>query len=123
MSCPRCEAPVDDAVLRKLGGLCPRCVLKFTEELETPQFPGLQILGVVGRGGMGIVYKAKENDDGRTVALKVLSPRFASSPEFVERFTREARALEQLSRPDIVAIHRFGVHDGVPYLVMEYVEG
>jgi len=123
MNCPRCESPADDAVLRKLGGLCPRCLLRFTEELEAPAFPGLEIVGVLGRGGMGIVYKAIDNADGRTVALKVLSPRYASSPEFIERFTREARALAQLSHPDIVAIDRSGIHDGVPYLVMEYVEG
>jgi len=123
MNCPRCSAPTDEAVLRKLGGLCPRCLLKFTEELEAPAFPGLDIVGVLGRGGMGIVYKAIDTSDGRTVALKILSPRFASSPEFVERFTREARALSQLSHPDIVSIERSGVHDGVPYLVMEYVEG
>src|SRR5690349_834856 len=123
MNCPRCDSPTDEAVLRKLGGLCPRCLLKFTEELEAPAFPGLEIVGVLGRGGMGIVYKAIDQADGRTVALKVLSPRYASSPEFIERFTREAQALAQLSHPDIVAIDRSGVHDGVPYLVMEYVEG
>ena len=123
MNCPRCSAPTDEAVLRKLGGLCPRCLLKFTEELEAPTFPGLDIVGVLGRGGMGIVYKAIETAEGRTVALKILSPRYAASPEFVERFTREARALAQLSHPDIVSIERSGIHDGVPYLVMEYVEG
>jgi predicted Ser/Thr protein kinase len=123
MTCPRCQAPADEAVLRKLGGVCPRCLIKFTDELEAPEFPGLQIVGVLGRGGMGIVYKAVDQASGCTVALKILSPRFASSPEFVERFTREARALGQLSHPDVVAIERSGVHDGVPFLVMEYVEG
>lgn len=122
MNCPRCSAPADEAILRKLGGLCPRCLLKFTEELEAPVFPGLEILDILGRGGMGIVYKARTGD-GLLVALKILSPRYATSPEFVERFTREARVLEQLSHPDIVSIERSGVHDGVPYLVMEYVEG
>src|SRR5579862_445369 len=123
MACPRCQAPADEAVLRKLGGVCPRCLITFTEELEAPEFPGLTIVGVLGRGGMGIVYKALDEASGRGVALKILSPRFSSSAEFVDRFTREARALNQLSHPDVVAIERSGVHDGVPFLVMEFVEG
>jgi hypothetical protein len=72
---------------------------------------------------MGVVYKAVQKQLGRTVALKVLSPQLSSDPSFIERFTREARALAQLSHPNIVAIFDSGVHDGVPYLVMEYVDG
>jgi len=122
MNCPKCAAPTAPEVLQKFGGLCPKCLLKFTEEEEVPVFPGLKILGVIGRGGMGIVYKAARAD-GQAVAVKVLSPRYASAPEFIERFTREAEALTKLSHPNIVAIHSSGVHDSVPYLVMEYVEG
>jgi hypothetical protein len=123
MNCPKCQAPADEEQLRKFGGLCPRCLLKFTGEHEPPQFPDLEIIGVLGRGGMGVVYKAVQKSCSRIVALKVLSPRSAATPEFVERFTREAEALAQLDHPNIVAIHRSGVHEGVPYLVMEYVDG
>jgi hypothetical protein len=123
MTCPKCSAPTTADILLKYGGLCPKCLLKFTEEQETPVFPDFEIIGVIGRGGMGIVYKAVRRSDDRTVALKVLSPRYAAAPEFVERFTREAEALAQLNHPNIVAIHQSGVHDGVPYLVMEHVAG
>jgi hypothetical protein len=123
MTCPKCLAPADAEVLRKFGGLCPRCLLKFTGENEPPRFPDYEIVGVIGRGGMGIVYKAVRKSDDRTVALKVLSPRSLGAPEFVERFTREAEALAQLNHPNIIAIHQSGVYDGVPFLVMEYVHG
>jgi hypothetical protein len=123
MTCPKCHDPAEADVLRKFGGLCPRCLLKFTGEHEPPRFPDLEIVGVIGRGGMGIVYKAVRRSDDRTVALKVLSPRSAAAPEFVERFTREAEALAQLSHPNIVRILDSGVHDGVPFLVMEHVVG
>jgi hypothetical protein len=123
MTCPKCQEPAEADVLRKFGGLCPRCLLKFTGEHEPPRFPDLEIIGVIGRGGMGIVYKAVRKSDDRTVALKVLSPRTQGSPEFVERFTREAEALAQLQHPGIVRILQSGVHDGVPFLVMELVDG
>src|SRR5438105_15359629 len=123
MNCPRCQAPAEADLLLKFGGLCPRCLLKFTEEQERPEFPDFEIVGVIGRGGMGIVYKAVRRSDDRVVALKVLSPKAAAAPEFVERFTREAEALAQLNHPNIVAIHRSGIHEGVPYLVMEHVAG
>src|SRR3954468_24754880 len=99
MTCPKCHAPTDAEVLRKFGGLCASCLLQFTGEHEAPRFPDLEIVGVLGRGGMGIVYKAVRKSDDRMVALKVLSPRSAAAPEFVERFTREAEALAQLHHP------------------------
>jgi predicted Ser/Thr protein kinase len=123
MSCPRCDGPATTEALREFGGVCAKCLLEFAAERDAPAFPGLEIERVLGEGGMGVVYKAVQKQLGRTVALKVLSPALASDPSFVERFTREARALAQLSHPNIVAVHESGVHDGVPYLVMEYVEG
>jgi serine/threonine protein kinase len=123
MNCPRCKGPATDETLRDFGGVCPKCLLRFAEEKDAPAFPSLEIVEMVGQGGMGVVYKAIQKNLGRTVALKVLSPQLSTDPEFVQRFTREAKALAQLNHPNIVAIHDSGIHDGVPYLVMEYVEG
>jgi len=123
MSCPRCSAPANDETLREFGGVCPKCLLDFSEEQDAPAFPNLEIVEMLGQGGMGVVYKAVQRNLGRTVALKVLSPQLSDDPEFVERFTREARALASLSHPNIVGIYDSGIHDHVPYLVMEYVDG
>ena len=123
MSCPRCNAPAAEETLREFGGVCPKCLLDFSEEQDAPAFPNLEIVEMVGQGGMGVVYKAVQKNLGRTVALKVLSPHLSADPEFVERFTREARALASMSHPNIVGIYDSGIHDHVPFLVMEYVDG
>jgi len=123
MNCPRCNAPAADETLREFGGVCPKCLLAFTDEKDAPAFPNLEIVEMIGQGGMGVVYKALQKNLNRTVALKVLSPHLSEDPEFVERFTREARALAQLSHPNIVGIHDSGIYDRVPYLVMEYIDG
>jgi serine/threonine protein kinase/predicted esterase len=86
-------------------------------------FPQLQIVELVGRGGMGAVYRAKQPALNRWVALKVLPPQSTQRPGFAERFMREARALARLNHPSIVAVHEFGEAGGTPYFVMEFVEG
>ena len=73
-----------------------------------PHFPDLEILELVGRGGMGVVYKARQKRLDRLVALKILSPKIGQDPAFAERFAREARAMAMLSHPHIVAVHDFG---------------
>ncbi len=123
MNCPRCNSPASEETLREFGGVCPKCLLHFAEEKDAPAFPSLEIVEMIGQGGMGVVYKAVQKSLNRTVALKVLSPTLSTDPEFVERFTREAKALAQLNHPNIVGIYDSGIHDKVPYLVMEYVEG
>src|SRR5262249_51554644 len=92
------------------------------EELA-PLFPQLEILELLGHGGMGAVYKARQVKLRRLVALKILPPAMALSPGFAERLTREARALARLNHPHIVTVHDFGDVNGLYYLVMEYVEG
>jgi len=77
----------------------------------------------IGRGGMGSVYKAQHTLLQRTVAVKVLPPKFAADPEFVQRFKREALALANLSHPNIVAIHDMGQQGEIYFFVMEFVEG
>ncbi len=85
-------------------------------------FPALEILELIGRGGMGCVYKARQRGLDRVVALKIL-PRHAATASFTERFAREARALARLSHPSIVTVYDFGEAGGAYYFVMEYVDG
>jgi serine/threonine protein kinase/capsular polysaccharide biosynthesis protein len=121
-----------------LAGLCPACLLKQgaatdthagsqasdqagpngTKVIETSPppsvievaklFPQLEILGLIGQGGMGAVYQARQPALDRLVALKILPPQGASGPAFSDRFTREARALARLNHPSIVAVYDFG---------------
>jgi eukaryotic-like serine/threonine-protein kinase len=82
-----------------------------------------EIVSAVGAGGMGEVYKAKDTRLDRTVAVKVLPARLSESQEFRQRFEREAKTISQLSHPHICTLHDVGHHDGVEYLVMEFLEG
>src|SRR5262245_27494709 len=77
----------------------------------------------IGRGGMGSVYKATHAMHQRTVAVKVLPPKFARDPEFDGRFQREALALANLAHPNIVAIHDMAQQGEIYFFVMEFVEG
>jgi predicted Ser/Thr protein kinase len=92
------------------------------EELAA-HFPHLEIVKLLGRGGMGAVYQARQQKLDRLVALKVLPAEWSRDPAFAERFAREAKALARLNHPHIVAVHDFGEAGGHFYLVMEYVEG
>jgi serine/threonine protein kinase len=143
-SCRRCEAEVAaDAP----EGLCPACLLRQVidgrhETEDHPpgrspapgfvppapaelalHFPQLEILALLGQGGMGAVYKARQRKLDRMVALKVLPPEVARDSAFAERFTREARSLARLNHPQIVTVHDFGDVDGLYYFTMEYVDG
>ncbi|HXF10183.1 MAG TPA: serine/threonine-protein kinase [Desulfuromonadaceae bacterium] len=136
--CPGCQNPLPpDAP----AGLCPECLLKAgfgtgtepggegtgfvapTAEQVARLFPQLEILGLIGKGGMGAVYKARQPGLDRLVALKILPPGVADAPGFPERFNREARALARLVHPNIVAVHDFGQAGGLHYLIMEFVDG
>jgi len=86
-------------------------------------FPQLELIECLGRGGMGVVYKARQPNLNRLVGLKILAPERERDPAFAERFTHEARALAKLSHPNIVAIYDAGVADGMFYLLMEFVDG
>ena len=87
------------------------------------RFPDMEILSELGRGGMGVVYKARQKTLDRVVALKVLRGDVADDPRFEIRFTREARALARLAHPNIVAMYEFGERDGLFFFVMEFVDG
>jgi serine/threonine protein kinase len=85
--------------------------------------PQFRVEGELGRGGMGVVYRAVQLNLQRPVAIKLLAPHLATDPAFAERFTREARALARMSHPNIVAVYDFGQVGTYFYLVMELVDG
>ncbi len=87
------------------------------------RFPQLQVLELLGRGGMGLVYKARQPRLDRFVALKVLPPETSDREDFAERFLREARLMARLRHPHIVGVYDFGETDGLCWLIMEYVDG
>jgi predicted Ser/Thr protein kinase len=137
--CPQCGGPLPAG---GLAGLCPSCLLKQGAAADTATraeakpfvppaveevaqlFPQLEVLGFLGKGGMGAVYKARQPALDRLVALKILPAQAAPDPGFAERFSREARALARLSHPNIVAVFEFGqVSADLPYFIMEFVDG
>src|ERR1035438_531563 len=137
--CPQCGAPLRESAP---AGLCPNCLMALNLKTETaftgdspaaepplppaqiaPHFPQLEILECLGRGGMGVVYKARQKALKRLVALKLLAPERVNDPRFAERFSREAQALASLNHPNIVTIHDFGQAGGFYFLLMEYVDG
>jgi len=78
---------------------------------------------LIARGGMATVYRGTDLRLGRTVALKVLGGVLVNDPDFVDRFTQEARATAALTHPNVVAVHDQGISEGFPFLVMEFVQG
>ena len=82
-----------------------------------------EILGLIGAGGMGEVYRARDTRLGRDVAIKVLPAQFASDPDRLRRFEQEARAVAALDHPNILAIHDVGTHEAAPFIVTELLEG
>lgn len=144
-NCPECGKPVGDHALQ---GLCPECMLKVGLGSQPPgtqplnpadgnpprfvppdparlaaAFPQLDLLELVGVGGMGAVYKARQRNLDRTVALKILPPDTGQGTAFAERFSREARALARLNHPNIVTVHDFGQAGGFYYFLMEFIDG
>lgn len=146
-SCPKCG---DDLPVNAPEGICPTClfqaglpgdsVVDADPDLQPtsaapsnfvppkPQelakhFPQLEMLDLLGKGGMGAVYKARQPELDRLVAVKILPPEVGAHPGFAQRFTREARALAKLSHQNIVSVFDFGQTDGQYYFIMEYVDG
>ena len=120
--CPACLMKVAMASGTGLGGKTPRFTPPTVAELA-PKFPQLEILEFIGQGGMGAVYKARQKELDRVVALKILPPDIGHDAAFAERFTREARALAKLNHPGIVTIYDSGRTDGLYFFLMEYVDG
>src|SRR5262245_11556394 len=82
-----------------------------------------EIIAAIGEGGMGEVYRAKDKRLERTVAIKVIPSQLSGKAELKQRFEREARAISNLSHPHICTLHDIGHHDGIDYVVMEFLEG
>jgi WD40 repeat protein len=88
-----------------------------------PTVPGYEVLGELGRGGMGVVYKARHLTLKRTVALKMIRGGSHASPQELARFRTEAEAVARLGHPNIVQVFEVGAHDGLPYCALEFVDG
>jgi eukaryotic-like serine/threonine-protein kinase len=105
------------------SGASPTGLIAPTSLADPPTIPGYQLLGEIGRGGMGIVYKARQVKLNRIVAVKMILNGPGSSPGEVARFQAEAEAVARLQHPNIVQVHEIGMADGRAYLAMEYVDG
>lgn len=137
-TCPNCGKRLNSGALM---GLCPDCLLNTgfdsvkgsapnprafvppEPQVVERHFPRLQVIELIGQGGMGAVYKARQKQIDRIVALKILRANPKGDTEFAARFEREARALAKFHHPNIVALYEFGEADGQYYLLMEYVDG
>ena len=138
--CPKCHAhlrpaqalknvAVQDQLQASSVGMDDTVRLLRTDETHTARIRQLkllgryEILGEIARGGMGIIYKARQLDLDRTVALKTLRQEELSKPDAAARFRGEAQAVARLRHPHIVAVHEVGSFGGIEYFTMEFVEG
>ena len=138
-ACPRCGTRLHGAFL---GAICPRCALQGAgswEDGESAAAPpashvgegwnvgsrvgDYELVDVLGRGGMAVVYLARHIGLDRLVALKTISAPLAADAHGQERFRREARAIAQLEHPRIVSIHDIGTSGGAMYYTMDYIAG
>jgi formylglycine-generating enzyme required for sulfatase activity/WD40 repeat protein len=128
------DAAVIDAVFRRRdGSALPPPTLPGTPSGSGPErtgsaadwpcIPGYEVLGELGRGGMGVVYKARHVRLKRSVALKMILGGALVGPEHLARFRTEAEAVARLQHPHIVQIYEVGEHNGLPFLALEFVDG
>ena len=111
-----------DIIILRLSNAAERKANSMTLAAGTRLGP-YEIQAPIGAGGMGEVYRARDTRLDRTVAIKVLSPKLAPSPEARQRFEREARTISKLSHPSVCALYDLGREGEIEYLVMELLEG
>ena len=132
--CPHCRNPIELAGLTAAEEVvCPACGSTFRLEREStaPWSPRggqrrlgrFELIETVGMGAFGTVYKARDPQLDRVVAIKVPRAGNLTADEDRDRFLREARSVAQLRHPGIVPVHEVGEHEGVPYLVSDFVRG
>src|SRR5688572_10509338 len=136
MLCKTCGRPIREDGLE---GLCASCMIGLVLEDPGPQsadkarrdqtgagsmeIPGYRVQREIARGGMGIVYRALQEEPRREVALKMLLPHQISSPGMLDRFRLEARAIAALEHPAILPVHHVGEHNGLPFFTMKLAAG
>src|SRR2546430_16539691 len=113
----------------EIDGLCPRCLMRLAMADTTAAVAAgaslgkFEIVSMIGRGGMGEVYRARDGRLGRDVALKLLPPDLSIDENRMHRFEQEARAASSLNHPNILTIHEIGDAGGTSFLVTEVVDG
>jgi hypothetical protein len=119
----RLQVKLHSAVTPSLTTLPPAKPAGPYPDLPFPVVPGYELLEVIGRGGMGVVYRARQSKLNRTVALKMILEWEHLDAEQLTRFRAEAQAIARLQHPNIVQIHEVGEHRDCPYFCMEFLEG
>jgi WD40 repeat protein/tRNA A-37 threonylcarbamoyl transferase component Bud32 len=131
--CPHCHNPIELVALSAHQEIaCPACGSTFrleggastgTEDSASRKVGKFQLIETVGHGAFGTVFKARDPELDRVVAIKLPRTGNLAGPQELDRFLREARSVAQLRHPSIVSVHEVGQQDGVPYLVSEFVRG
>jgi serine/threonine protein kinase len=120
-TCAKCGNLIDVTGLEAGDAItCPYCANEFA---ITRQFGNFLLERQVGSGGMGAVYLGRDMTLNRVVAVKVLKPELVSDKKFLDTFLREAEITASLNHPNIVQVYAFGQHEGVYYMVVEYISG